>query len=121
MSREYCDYILDLLSPLRGVSAKRMFGGYGLFKGGLMFAIILDDTLYFKTADSNRADYEDAGSAPFTYQAKGRTVTLSYWNAPPEALDDESLLLEWAAAAHRAAIETQDKKPAKKKTVKTKK
>lgn len=96
MSREYCTHILDMLSPLGGVSAKRMFGGFGLFKSVLMFAIIIDDILYFKTGDSNRTDYETAGAEPFRYAAKGKTVTLSYWQVPAEALDDETTLLEWA-------------------------
>lgn len=112
MSREYCDHILDLLSPLGGVSAKRMFGGYGLFKSGLMFAIIAEDALYFKTADSNRGDFEAAGAAPFTYKSKGKTVTLSYWNAPAAALDDETELRDWARKACQAAAEA---KPAAKK------
>lgn len=89
MSREYCDYILDQLAPLPGISAKRMFGGFGLFRQGLMFGIIIDDVLYYKTAASNRADYEAAGSEPFQYEAKKKTVTLSYWTVPAVALDYE--------------------------------
>lgn len=119
MSREYCDHILDQLSIMRGVSAKRMFGGFGLFRNGLMFAIIIDDVLYFKTGDSNRADYEAAGMEPFRYAAKGKTVTLSYWQVPADALDDDTILQEWAEKACRAAREAGDKKP--KKKAKTKK
>lgn len=119
MSREYCDYILDQLASLRGVSAKRMFGGFGLFKNGLMFGIIIDDILYFKAGDKNRTDYEATGMEPFRYSSKGRTVALSYWQVPAEALDDESALQEWAGKACQAAIEAGDKKP--KKKVKTKK
>lgn len=124
MSREYCDHILDLLSPLRGVSARAMFGGYGLYRSGLMFAIIVDDALYFKVTDLNRADFEAAGSEAFQYQSKGKAVTLSYWNAPPEALDDESTLLDWAEKSCRAARENRDskakKRPVAKKSSKTK-
>lgn len=118
MSREYCDYILGQLAPLRGISAKRMFGGFGLFRGGLMFGIIIEDVLYYKTAASNRADYETAGSEPFRYESKNKTVTLSYWAVPALALDDEDILLEWAKAACAAAVEAKHKQ--KKKSVKTK-
>ncbi len=124
MSREYCDYILDQLAPLSGVTAKRMFGGFGLFRQGLMFGIIIDDVLYYKTASGNRADYEAAGSVPFTYETKKKTVTLSYWTVPALALDDEDSLVEWTKAACAAAIEAKPKtkpKPGpKKKSVKTK-
>ena len=118
MSREYCDYILDQLAPLPGISAKRMFGGFGLFRQGLMFGIIIDDVLYYKTAAGNRADFEAAGSEPFTYETKKKTVTLSYWTVPALALDDEDILLEWTRAACAAAVEVKPKP--KKKSVKTK-
>lgn len=114
MSREYCDYILDQLAPMRGVTAKKMFGGFGLFRSGLMFGIIIDDVLYFKAGDSNRADYEAAKSEPFTYQAKGKRVSLFYWTVPAEALDDETTLVEWAAKACEAAMAAKAKAPKKK-------
>ncbi len=118
MSREYCDYILDQLAPLPGISAKRMFGGFGLFRQGLMFGIIIDDVLYYKTAAGNRAGFEAAGSEPFRYETKKRTVTLSYWTVPALALDDEDILLEWTRAACAAAVEAKPRP--KKKSVKTK-
>jgi DNA transformation protein and related proteins len=43
---EFVDFVLESLQPLRGVSARRMFGGHGIYKDGLMFALIADDTLY---------------------------------------------------------------------------
>lgn len=49
MSRDYCDYAIDLLSPWAKVTARKMFGGYGIYRQGKMFAIIVDDTLYFKS------------------------------------------------------------------------
>lgn len=36
----FADDLLDLLSPLGNVSAKRMFGGHGIYKDGLMFGFI---------------------------------------------------------------------------------
>ena len=114
MSREYCDFVLDLLLPLGGVSARRMFGGFGLFKSGLMFGIIIDDVLYFKTGGSNRAAYEAAGTEPFRYAAKGKSVTLSYWSVPAEVLDDSDAALAWADKACRAARQAKDGMPKRK-------
>ncbi len=114
-SREYADHIVDLLSPLRRVSARAMFGGFGLMRNGLMFGIIVDDVLYFKVTDLNRSDYEEAKAAPFVYHAKGRRVSLSYWTVPAEALDDEETLLEWAEKAYAAARAKKDSKSVKAK------
>ncbi len=51
MSSDFCDYVIDLLSSWAKVSAKAMFGGYGMYRQGQIFAIVVDDTLYFKVGD----------------------------------------------------------------------
>ena len=87
-----------------------MFGGYGIFHEGLMFALISDDTLYFKVNDSNRARYQEAGSRPFPHG-------ISYWEAPAEVLEDDSKLQEWATVsiniAHEAAASKRGRGKAK--------
>lgn len=114
MSREVCDYLIDVLTPWGRVSARKMFGGFGLYRDGLMFAIIIDDMPYFKVDDINRPDYEAAGSEPFSYEAKGKRVTLSYWQVSAEALDVEATLREWAEKAYDVAVRVAaSKKPAK--------
>lgn len=47
VSQEYLDYVLDLLSIVGPVTARRMFGGAGLYLKGLFFALVADDALYF--------------------------------------------------------------------------
>jgi DNA transformation protein and related proteins len=104
MSRDYGDYLIDMLAPWADVSARRMFGGLGIFRADLMFGIVIDDILYLKADDTNRPDYESAGSEPFTYEAKSKRVTLSYWQVPAEVLDDEHTLCEWAEKAYSVAL-----------------
>ena len=80
----------DLLSGMRGTTARAMFGGHGLYKDGVIFGIIVDDVLYLKVDETNRSDYEAEGSQPFTYQAKGRSkpTAMSYWEVPARFTDD---------------------------------
>lgn len=104
MSREYCDYLIDMLAQWAPVTVRKMFGGFGLYRGGLTFAIVVDDTLYFKVDETNRLDYVAAGSAAFTYEARGKRATMSYWQVPAEALDDDSALCEWAEKAYAVAV-----------------
>ncbi len=40
--REFVDYLLDLMRTIGPVSARPMFGGYGIFLDGLMFALVVD-------------------------------------------------------------------------------
>jgi DNA transformation protein len=106
--------VLDLLSRWGGVSARRMFGGYGIYRQGLMFALVADDVLYLKVDDRNRPSYQAAGMGPFTYDGKSKTVTLPYWEAPSELFDDDDAMIEWAKSAFGAALRAhKPKKPAR--------
>ena len=58
----YFNHVMDLLAPLGDIQNRAMFGGYGIFHGGDMFALISGSTLYFKVNESNLAVYEKAGS-----------------------------------------------------------
>ena len=92
----------DLLSGVEGVEAKAMFGGYSLYKNGVIFALIADDALYFKVDDTNRKNFEARGSAPFTYESRGKCVTMSsYWEVPAEILDDREAIALWAEKSYQ--------------------
>ena len=84
-----------------------------------MFALIIDETLYFKADDSNRAAFEQAGCAPFVYLVKGKPVALSYWQVPPDLFDDSDQLGQWAQKAYQVALRAQELKRAaqSKKTI----
>lgn len=93
----------ELLDGWGTVTARRMFGGHGLYHEGLMFAIVMDSRLYLKADDGNRAEFEALGLAPFTYPMKGKTVALSYWSAPDAMFDEPSEAVRWARSAWEAA------------------
>ena len=107
---EFVDFVIDILAPLGGVGARRMFGGHGLFRDGVMFGLIADDTLYLKADDRNRPDFEDAGMAPFTYARSDRRIALSYFEAPPDALEDPDEICDWARKAADAALRSGQRK-----------
>ncbi len=94
---DFHDYVMqDVLGHIRGVSSRAMFGGHGIYKDGVVFAIIADGELYFKVDDSNRKDYEAAGSKPFCYSAKDRKrVTMSYWEVPASVMEDADEIELW--------------------------
>jgi DNA transformation protein len=98
------EYVLDQLAPFGGIVPRAMFGGIGLFKGGVMFGLIADGELFFKVDDANRADFEARKSEPFTYDGGGRTVRMSYWFVPEDVIEDAEALAAWAGKAHAAAL-----------------
>ena len=112
VSRDFLEYVLDLLQPLGGVTSRRMFNSVGLFQDGRMFALISgDEQLYIKTDATSRPQFEQAGCPQFCYttsrkSGEGKVIMLPYHAAPPDALDDRNQMLRWAQlgldAAHRA-------------------
>jgi DNA transformation protein and related proteins len=105
---EFVSHLLDLLSPLRDVTARAMFGGWGFYHGGKMFALVAYDTFYVKVDEVSRPEFERAGLKPFVYGTKsGQRSVMSYHTVPTVALDSAELLSEWAQkgidASRRAA------------------
>ena len=114
VSRDLIDLLLDGLTGFGPVAARRMFSGAGLFRDGLMFAIVIDDVLYFKTDAETAAAFEDENLGPFTYATKhGDKVLTNYRRAPARCLDDGDELKAWAARAFAVAIRANARKARK--------
>jgi len=106
VSDEFLDYMLDLFSDWGGVSARRMFGGAGLYRDGKMFGLVADDVAYLKVDDSNRDQFVSAGSSAFK-PYPGKPVSMSYFEIQAEVLEDPDVLTEWAR--HSLAIQKRKK------------
>jgi DNA transformation protein len=101
VSQEYLDFILDQLEEFGSVETKRMFGGVGIFKEGLMFAKIGGDTFRLKVDDTNKEDFVAKGMKPFFSEKKKKG--MPYWEVPVEVIEDKSILAEWANKSYSAA------------------
>jgi DNA transformation protein len=112
MSDAFIDYVMELFGPFGTVAARRMFGGHGVFLDGLMFALVLQDTLYLKADEMNRIEFEQAGCEKFGYARKGRRATLNFYRTPEEAMESPELMLPWARTAYAAALRSNAKKQA---------
>ncbi len=76
VSPSFRTFILEQLGrTIPGIRARNMFGGVGIYGEELFFALIDDDTLYFKVDESNRPDYQARGMGPFQpYGEDGETM-----------------------------------------------
>lgn len=120
---EYAQHCLELLQPLGTCSARRMFGGWGIYLDGLMFALIAFERLYLKVDGTTEARWAAAGGQPFVYDGKGRPVKMNYYTPPDEALESPELMRPWARLALEAALRARaekDAKPAAKKVLRSK-
>ncbi len=88
----YVEYVMERLEPLGAVTGRRMFGGYGIWEDGDMFALVTSaSTLYFKADDRTRSRYVAAGAEQFMH--------MPYWSVPVDVLEDDELLTGWALEA----------------------
>lgn len=117
---DHLAHIHDLFSAFATVTTRAMFGGHGVYREGVILGIVIDDVLYLKVDEATRATFEAAGCAPFMYVAKGRSVPMSYWNVPEEALDSPQDFRPWAQRAWEAALRkpTAKKKASSKPSIK---
>ena len=104
---EFVAHVLELLAPLGTITARRMFGGHGVYCGGVFIAIVANDSLYLKTDEASRAEFEHAGCESFTYRRHGKTASLNFHRAPDEALDAPHLMKPWARIALAAALRSR--------------
>jgi DNA transformation protein len=95
ISDEFVDYIIDQFSTWTDVSARKMFGGAGLYCDGTVFGLIDDDVAYLKVDDSNRDDFLQAGSSPFKPFPEKDTI-MSYYEIPADVLENPEQLTVWA-------------------------
>jgi DNA transformation protein len=113
---EFVEHVVETMRAFGDVTAKSMFGGWGLYREGVFFALVAEESLYLKTDEENRADFEALGLEPFVYATRdGGSIVMSYRQAPDEALESPQVMAEWArrsyAAALRAAAKKRPSKP----------
>jgi DNA transformation protein len=118
-SDSFAEFLREQLAPLGRITVRRMFGKTGVFCDGLMFAMVTDDTLYFRVDDHNRTAFKEAESyPPLNYGKKGRTIDLAFWRAPERLFDEPDELVSWArlalAAARRVAAKRERSAPRRK-------
>lgn len=85
-----------------------MFGGHGLYRDGVMFALLLAGGLYLKVDGQSRHHFAGRNLRPFAFVARGRTVELSYHAAPPEALEEAPEMAVWCQRAWEASLRARE-------------
>ena len=121
-SEPYAEFLREQLAPLGHVSLRRMFGKTGVFCDGVMFAMVTDNTLYFRVDDHNREIFKEAESSPpLNYAKGGAMIDLSFWRVPERLFDEPDELIAWAraalAAAHRVAVKRERAAPKRQSTL----
>lgn len=92
-------FVNDVLLEVEGISSRKLFGGYALYRYGIVFSILAFGKIYFKVGTDNNRDFDEYNSEYFQYQKKGKIITMSYRVLPDEILEDRSNIEEWIEKA----------------------
>lgn len=118
----FIDEVIDRFSLTDSVSARRMFGGHGIFHNGLMIALIADNELYLKADKLSEHWFIEAQLPAFSYQKSGGKIfKMSYYLASESFFEDEEETRLWTSRAIEAAVRAprKAKKSRSKKTTKS--
>ena len=110
-SESFRAFVEELFEPVEGASVRLMFGGLGIFREGIMFALGADETLYFRSDGETDPAFLAEGSQAWVYQGRDRAVTMPYRRVPERLLDDREEFRTWALAAFAAAQRAKVGKP----------
>jgi DNA transformation protein and related proteins len=107
----YLEYVLEQLAALPALRPNRMFGGIGLYSDGIFFGLIDDDTLFFKTNDSNVAAYRERNMPRFMPFPDRPEAVLGYHQVPADVIEDAETLVAWARQSVQVQLSLQAQKP----------
>lgn len=100
--------LADDLAPMGAVEVRAMFGGHGLFRDGVMFAMLdSGGVARLRGDDAFGAELEAQGAQKFD----GR---MPYWSIPDTIRGDTAELVACAERAHGIAVATKKPKKARK-------
>jgi len=105
------DYLLDQLSSIDSISARKMFGEYALYAEGKVVALVCDDTLFVKITDEGKefvGKHYEEGEA---YKGAKPSMRID-----EDLIDDREWLTELIEITAKYAPAPKPKKKAKKKT-----
>ena len=105
------EFVLDQLGALPELRARAMFGAHGLYAGDKFFGILDEGRLFFKTDAASATDYTARGMGAFTYESRGKVLTMSYHEVPPDVLENAPELTAWARQAIQVATNSKKSKP----------
>ena len=92
IAKRVVEMFIGRIKSLGDITYKKMFGGYGIFESGTMFALVpKDGGIYLKSGQANLARFEKASA-----DKHGR---MPYYQIPEAVYIDDTQLLEWAREA----------------------
>jgi DNA transformation protein len=100
---DFVAHVLDLLVAIGPTRAKRMFGGWGIWRDGPMVGLVTGGRFYLKTDAETKPRFVAAGGEAFVYDSARGPRETSYVTPPEDAFDSPGAMAPWAKLALAAA------------------
>lgn len=100
-------FATELFADMPTLKTRKMFGGLGIYSGGVIFALLKSDAqILLKAKDGAFADrLAKMGAQRWTYTRKnGALSSMPYWTLPEAAVDDPDLARDLARDALAALV-----------------
>ena len=114
VSASFRDFIIEQMGNFGPVTVRNMFGGAGVYRDGVMFALLNDEAVYLKTDAATKPAFEKEDLPPFTYGKDGMKMEISYYRVPERCLDDREEMATWCRNAYDVALKAAVRKKPKK-------
>lgn len=90
LSQGFAGYVEELIAGFGPVQIRRMFGGAAVYRDGVGFAILDDDTFFIKADKAFGAELKSQGCRPWAHSVAkdGSVRDIAYWSLPDTAADD---------------------------------
>ena len=114
INAQFKEFLIEQMAGFGPVTIRAMFGGAGVMRNGLMFALIDDEVLYLKADDETKIAFVAENLSQFTYMTKGgKKMEMAYWRIPERCLDDPDEMAHWCRLAYGVALKAAAKKKPK--------
>ena len=108
-------WVQEALEPLGAVTLRKMMGGATLYLDGTIFAILVEDEIWFKADEETNAIWDAEGRERFSITFRDGTVdTMNYRRGPTDVYDDADAMRDWA----KLALEAGARRPVKRRKTK---
>lgn len=109
-------WVQEALEPLGAVTMRRMMGAATLYLDGIVFAILDEGEIWFKSDAAADALWDAEACERFTFDMGGKLGTMNYRRAPTDVYDDAEAMQLWARLALEAGVRGAAKKKPRSKS-----
>jgi DNA transformation protein len=110
-------WVQEALEPVGTVTMRKMMGGATLYLDGVIFAILFEEEIWFKSDAESDAPWDAQGCDRFRFTMKdGKVESMNYRRAPSDVHDDPEAMQHWARVAVEAGLRSAVKKKPKRNT-----